>query len=64
MAEYRSEKLVARFEPASWTLLGVEPAGTLTEGEVLDLSTCATLIALLAAEPALPGAAMPGAVTP
>ena len=64
VAEYRSEKLVARFEPASWTLLGVEPVGTLTEGEVLDLSTCATLIALLAAEPALPGAAMPGAGTP
>jgi putative selenate reductase len=55
LAEYRSEKLVARFEPHSWKLLGCEPAGALTEGEALDLSPCATLIALLAAERALPG---------
>jgi hypothetical protein len=54
VAEYRSERLVARFDPASWTLLGVEPTRTLTEGEAIDLSPCATLIALLAAEPAMP----------
>ena len=54
VAEYRTDKLVARFEPESWTLLGVEPAGALTEGEALDLSPCATLIALLAVEPELP----------
>jgi hypothetical protein len=56
VAEYRTDKLVARFEPESWALLGVEPAGALAEGEALDLSPCATLIALLAAESALPGA--------
>ncbi|MFL5300813.1 MAG: putative selenate reductase subunit YgfK [Anaeromyxobacteraceae bacterium] len=53
-AEYRSDRLVARFDPGSWSLLGVEPAGPLTEGESIDLSACATLIALLAAAPALP----------
>jgi putative selenate reductase len=54
VAEYRTDKLVARFAPESWTLLGVEPAGALTEGEALDLSPCATLIALLAVESVLP----------
>jgi putative selenate reductase len=56
VAEYRSERLVARFEPTSWALLGVEPTGTWTEGEAIDLGPCATLIALLAAEPTMPGA--------
>jgi putative selenate reductase len=55
VAEYRSERLVARFEPGSWTLLGVEPRGAWREGETIDLSPCATLIALLAVEPAMPG---------
>ncbi len=55
VAEYRSEKVVARFEPRTWKLLGCEPVGALVEGETLDLSPCATLIALLDAEPALPG---------
>jgi putative selenate reductase len=54
VAEYRSERLVARFAPGTWSLLGVEPAGPLTEGEAVDLSACATLIALLAAAPSLP----------
>jgi putative selenate reductase len=55
VAEYRSQRIVARFEPTSWRLLGVEPTGAWTEGEAIDLSPCATLIALLAAEPAMPG---------
>ena len=54
VAEYQSERVVARFDPGSWALLGAEPVGTLTEGEALDLSPCAMLIALLAARPALP----------
>jgi putative selenate reductase len=54
VAEYRSEKLVARFRPGTWDLLGCEPVGPLAEGEALDLAPCATLIALLAAEPVLP----------
>ena len=32
----------------------LQPAGALTEGETLDLSPCATLIALLSVEPAMP----------
>jgi putative selenate reductase len=55
LAEYRAERLVARFDPHAWSLLGCEPASTLSEGDVLDLSACATLIILLDAEPALPG---------
>ncbi len=55
VAEYRSEKLVARFDPASWSLLGCEPLRELRDGEELDLTPCATLIALLQAAPAIPG---------
>jgi putative selenate reductase len=55
VAEYRSEKLVARFDPESWSVVGYEQVGTLAEGEEIDLSPCATLIALLQAAPALPG---------
>jgi putative selenate reductase len=54
VAEYRSEQVVARFAAGTWTLLGCEPARRLVEGETIDLAPCATLIALLAAEPALP----------
>lgn len=53
-ATYRSDKLVARLDPSGWSLLGCEPAGPLAEGETLDLSPCATLIALLDAESVLP----------
>ena len=46
--------------PASRRVVGppgkCKPTGALTEGEALDLSPCATLIALLAVEPAMPGA--------
>ena len=53
-AEYRTDKVLARFAPETWTLLGCEAVGALEEGETLDLSPCATLIALLQAEPVLP----------
>jgi putative selenate reductase len=54
VAEYRSEKVHARLSADGWTVTDCRPAGPLAEGERVDLSTCATLIALLAAEPALP----------
>jgi len=54
-AEYRSERVRARLATEGWALLGFEALGPLEEGEVQDLSVCAALIALLQAEPALPG---------
>jgi len=39
---------------AGWRLTAVEAVGTLADGEQVALETCATLIALLAAEPVLP----------
>jgi putative selenate reductase len=58
-AEYRSDQVTARFSAEPWELLDCEPAGLLEEGERIDLSTCAALITLLEAEPALPAAAPP-----
>ncbi len=55
IAEYRSDKVLARFAAEGWELLGCEPTGALAEGETFDLSVCATLISLMHAEPALPG---------
>ena len=57
VAEYRSEQVRARLSIDPWTVIDGEPAGPLAEGEHIDLSPCAMLIALLAAEPALPAAA-------
>ena len=57
VAEYRSEQVTARFSAEPWALLDCQPAGVLAEGESVDLSTCAALITLLQAEPALPAAA-------
>jgi putative selenate reductase len=54
-AEYRSERVVARFASEGWALLACEAVGPVQEGEAIDLSVCATLIALMQAEPALPG---------
>ena len=54
VAEYRSEQVRARLSAGPWTVVECEPAGPLADGERVDLSTCATLIALLEAEPALP----------
>jgi putative selenate reductase len=53
-AVYRSDKVVARFAIDGWKLLGWEAIGPVKEGETVDLSPCATLIALLQAERALP----------
>ncbi|HUK66825.1 MAG TPA: putative selenate reductase subunit YgfK [Anaeromyxobacteraceae bacterium] len=53
-AEYRAGEFVARFDPASWSLIGWETEKPPAEGEALSLEACATLITLLAAEPALP----------
>ena len=44
----------ATFDPARWALAGVAAVGRPEEGQALDLSTCALLIALLHAEAALP----------
>ena len=54
LAEYRSGSLRVVLEPVDWHLLDVSLEGTPAEGETLDLGTCALLIALLHAEPALP----------
>ncbi len=58
-AEYRSDEVRARLSAHPWTLLDCAPAGPLADGERIDLSTCAMLLALLAAEPALPAAPPP-----
>jgi putative selenate reductase len=54
VAEYGSDSLRAVLDPASWTLLEARIEGHAPDGEVLDLSVCSLLIALLHAEPALP----------
>jgi putative selenate reductase len=62
-AEYRSDEVVARLSAAAtgtWGLRDARPAGPFVEGQRVDLSTCAALIALLAAEPALPPTADTG----
>ena len=53
-AEYRSEQVRAQLSADPWTLTDWAPEGALAEGDRVDLSTCAMLLALLAAEPALP----------
>jgi putative selenate reductase len=54
LAEYRSEALRVVLETGSWRVVDVRVVGSPAEGEVLDLSACARLVALLAAEPVLP----------
>ncbi|HET6411042.1 MAG TPA: putative selenate reductase subunit YgfK [Anaeromyxobacter sp.] len=54
-AEYRSDRVRASLSALPWAVVECEPLGPLREGDRLDLGTCATLIALLAAEPVLPG---------
>ena len=54
VAEYCSEALRATLDAATWKLVDARAEGTPAEGDLLDLSTCALLIALLHAEPALP----------
>jgi putative selenate reductase len=52
-AEYSTGPFRVSLDPASWTVVAAD-AGEAAEGEDLDLSTCALLIALLHAEPVLP----------
>lgn len=54
LAEYRSDALRVVLETGAWHVVDVRLLGTPAEGEALDLSACARLVALLAAEPALP----------
>lgn len=54
VTEYRSDRLLARFATGTWQLLGCESVGVPDEGQGFDLSSCATLIALLEAEAAVP----------
>ena len=51
---YRSDLLEATLESGSWKLVGARVETSAAEGDVLDLSACALLIALLHAEPVLP----------
>lgn len=54
IVEYRSATVVARLDRGSLRLLEWEAAGPLDEGDTVDLSPCATLIALLESESVLP----------
>jgi len=54
LAEYRSDALRVVLETGAWRVVDVRLDGSPAEGELLDLSACARLVALLAAEPALP----------
>ncbi|HLO66231.1 MAG TPA: putative selenate reductase subunit YgfK [Holophaga sp.] len=54
VAEYRTDRVLARFKAPGWTFLGAEPRGVLAEGDRIDLGPCATLLALLYAQPELP----------
>ncbi|MHB8797610.1 MAG: putative selenate reductase subunit YgfK [Thermoanaerobaculia bacterium] len=54
LAEYRSESLRVVLEPSGWHVLDVRLEPGATEGDRLDLGTCALLVALLPAETALP----------
>jgi putative selenate reductase len=54
IATYASESLRATFDASHWSLADVRVEGSPREGETLDLSTCALLITLLNAAPALP----------
>ncbi|MBL0312223.1 MAG: hypothetical protein IPP78_05795 [Holophagaceae bacterium] len=54
VVEHRTTEWIARFKRDSFEFLSVELLGPLGEGRILDLSPCATLIALLNAESVLP----------
>jgi putative selenate reductase len=53
-ATYRSDSLEVALDPGSWRVLDARVVGTPPDGFVLDLSSCALLVALLGAETALP----------
>ena len=54
VAEYRSDLLRATLDADTWKVVDARAERNAAEGDVLDLGTCALLIALLHAEPALP----------
>lgn len=54
LAEYRSEELRVVLETRDWRVVDVRLVGSPADGSLLDLSACARLVALLAAEPTLP----------
>jgi putative selenate reductase len=54
VAEYRSEQLTARLRTGTWILLDWKAQSVLPEGTQVDLTACATLVALLSVEKALP----------
>ena len=49
-AVYRGPRVRAYWKVEGWILASVEPAGELAEGERVDLTPCAVLIALATAE--------------
>jgi putative selenate reductase len=53
-ARYRTEQVTARLQLDTWLLLDWEGTGVLPEGTQVDLTPCATLIALLNAESVVP----------
>ena len=53
-ALYRSDQLTAHLRAGPWTLVSWQAQGVLPEGAQVDLTPCATLVALLQAESALP----------
>ena len=53
-AEYRSSEVLARLTSGTWRVDSVEALSHLPEGTLVDLGPCATLIALLNVETALP----------
>jgi len=53
-AQYRSEQILANFNTETWSLMDWKAQAILPEGTVVDLQPCATLIALLSVEKALP----------
>ncbi len=54
VAEYRTGRIVARFQAPGWDLLGFEAVGALPEGAQIDLAPCATMLGLLFAQAELP----------
>jgi putative selenate reductase len=53
-AEYRDERICARFETRGWDLLEARPIAPLAPGELLDLREAGPLLTLLEAARALP----------
>jgi putative selenate reductase len=54
MAQYRTKQVEVQLRVGTWSLMGFQNVAVLPEGTQVDLSPCATLIALLNAEAVLP----------